>query len=312
MRRAVEEENQDISAKFATTTRSSKPRKKKRRRKPFNIFLLLIVLSPLAIIGCLIYALNQYSVWKAADADIEKSVTGNSGAANDQVVSHKAAALNQPKRLRKNQEEANSANSPRDEDRHELDAEIGREIVKNNRPEHKFLVLTTKHGNIKITLRPDLSKGSVDYIYQLVESYGGNGKRCMHCNFYRAEKPGILQGIMENKNVVPVNTVRGSCPKGAEEVPNDCPAWDKHCACHGPVMKRGAVAWAAGEAGGPDFFIDGYREPAMWWGTQHTNFGFIDDEASLKVVDSIFELPINETPDMNFLKDPIHFDLVLE
>ncbi|OEU08990.1 hypothetical protein FRACYDRAFT_163599, partial [Fragilariopsis cylindrus CCMP1102] len=146
----------------------------------------------------------------------------------------------------------------------------------------------TSHGNIRIPLRPDLSQGSVDYIHKLVESYG-EGERCMHCNLYRSEKPGILQGIMENKNVVPVNTVHGSCPPD--------------------VMTRGSVAWAAGDAGGPDFFIDGYPEPAKWWGTQHTNFGTIEEEDSLKILDFIFTLPTTAEDGMDFLKESIHFDL---
>ena len=172
----------------------------------------------------------------------------------------------------------------------------------------KFLVLKTKHGDIKITLRPDLSQGSVDYVYKLVESYG-EGKRCMHCNFYRADKPGILQGIMEHEDVVSVNTVRGSCPPGSEGVENDCPEWDEHCGCHGPVMTRGAVAWAAGDAGGPDFFIDAYPDPAEWWGTQHTNFGFIEDMA---IIDSFFKFPAYDEGGMTYLKDVVHFDLSLE
>ena len=38
----------------------------------------------------------------------------------------------------------------------------------------KFLVLKTTIGDIKITLRPDLSQGSVDYIYKLVEKADEN------------------------------------------------------------------------------------------------------------------------------------------
>ena len=117
---------------------------------------------------------------------------------------------------------------------------------------------------------------------------------------------------MENKGVVPTNEILGSCPPGAQKISNDCPPWDKDCGCHGPVMTRGAVAWAAGSAGGPDFFISGYKQPAKWWGTQHTNFGFIDDVESMKVIDAIFALPTNIKGDMTFLNDLIHFDLQLE
>lgn len=208
---------------------------------------------------------------------------------SDLMKEEVASPVAELKRLRKNRTEKDSPSK------------------ETTKTKPKFLVLKTTIGDIKITLRPDLSQGSVDYIYKLVESYGEN--RCMHCSFYRAENPGILQGIMENKGVVPTNTVRGSCPPGSENVPNDCPDWDKHCGCHGPIMTRGSVAWAAGDPGGPDFFIDAYKKPADWWGTQHTNFGFIED---MSLVDSIFELPANREGGMTYLEDPIHFDLRLE
>ena len=126
------------------------------------------------------------------------------------------------------------------------------------------LVLKTAEGDIKITLLPDLSKESIDYIRAMVADAGN----CSPCNLYRAEKPGILQGVLTNKEI-PVPTVKGTCPQGSEGVPNDCPDWDKTCGCHGPVMTKGMVAWAAG-ATGPDFFISHYEKPALFWGTQHT------------------------------------------
>jgi hypothetical protein len=126
------------------------------------------------------------------------------------------------------------------------------------------LVLKTAEGDIKISLLPDLSKESVDYIRAMVADAGN----CSPCNLYRAEKPGILQGVLTNKDI-PVPTVKGTCPRGSEGVSNDCPDWDKSCGCHGPVLTRGMVAWAAG-ATGPDFFISNYEKPALFWGTQHT------------------------------------------
>ena len=168
------------------------------------------------------------------------------------------------------------------------------------------LVLTTPHGEIRILLRPDLSSGSVDYVRRLVK------EGCRQCKFYRAEKPGILQGMMKNPNVE-VNQVRGSCPDDgvAASVPNDCPSWDPHCGCHGPIMTRGMVAWAAGQAGGPDFFIDAYKRPAKWWGTQHTNFGQIVDADSLQVVDAIFDLPATKKSGLTYLEDHILFEMSL-
>ncbi len=147
----------------------------------------------------------------------------------------------------------------------------------------------------------------MNYIYQLVES-----KECQKCQFYRAEKPGILQGIIQANSDIPTNTVLGSCPPEATNVPNDCPAWDPNCGCHGPVMTRGSVAWAAGQAGGPDFFINAYHRPAQWWGTQHTNFGFIDDIASMAIIDQILDLPVTENSGMHHLKNAIHFETSLE
>jgi hypothetical protein len=167
------------------------------------------------------------------------------------------------------------------------------------------MVLSTDLGDIRITLRPDLSSGSVDYIHGLIEA------GCERCKLYRAEQRGILQGIMANKSVTP-NKDKGNCPPGTATADvGDCPSWDPSCGCHGPIMTRGSVGWAAGTPGGPDFFIDNYRPPAKWWGTQHTNFGLIEDEDSLGVVDRIFDLPTRKAG-LTFLKDELHFQIRLE
>lgn len=170
-------------------------------------------------------------------------------------------------------------------------------------PRRKILVLTTSLGPIKIEMRPDLSKGSVEYIEDVVQS-----DKCDMCQFYRAEDPGILQGIVKQK-AIPTNTVKGTCPRGAQDVPNECPSWDSQCGCHGPLMSRGAVAWAAGQAGGPDFFIDAYPKTARWWGTQHTNFGFISDADSMTLVDKILKLPTNNQNGFHRLKESVPFTL---
>jgi hypothetical protein len=91
------------------------------------------------------------------------------------------------------------------------------------------LILQTSIGDIRIVLRPDLSKESVEYIHQM------SRVDCHNCRFYRADKPGILQGILANREKVPINTVKGSCPQGYESIQNECPEWDAQCACHGPV-----------------------------------------------------------------------------
>jgi cyclophilin family peptidyl-prolyl cis-trans isomerase len=167
----------------------------------------------------------------------------------------------------------------------------------------KTLILTTPLGPIHIQMRPDLSPESVAYVEQLV-----NSQTCDQCRLYRAERQGILQGIMENK-AIPPNTVKGRCPKGAETIKNECFESNPQCACHGPLMSTGAVGWAAGTAGGPDFFIDAYPKTAKWWGTQHTNFGFIHDEASMNLVHEILQLPVKNRGGMNMLNQTIPFEL---
>lgn len=171
------------------------------------------------------------------------------------------------------------------------------------------LVLSTTKGDIRIVLRPDLSKESVDYVKQVASS-----GLCIRCNLYRAEKPGILQGILvgsrDGQNI-PIPSVKGSCPAGYETIQNDCPAWDASCGCHGPTMTRGMVGWAAG-ATGPDFFINDYLQPATWWGTQHTVWGELQDPASLAVLDAVWTLPAHEQEGLTFLDEPLHFELRLE
>lgn len=105
------------------------------------------------------------------------------------------------------------------------------------------LTLRTRLGDIKIILRPDLSLESVEYIKGLLDS----PNPCPRCRFYRAEKPGIIQGMLA-KDGVPPNTVLGECPEEFRGAPkHDCPEHDPNCGCHGPIMHRGMVGWAAGK-----------------------------------------------------------------
>jgi hypothetical protein len=183
----------------------------------------------------------------------------------------------------------------------------------NNNADHvvpaaeETLVLSTSVGDLRIVLRPDLSNESVDYVKQVVRD-----SECSPCNLYRVEEPGIVQGILKNPRIA-IPTVKGPCPNDGEavDVPNDCPDWDKSCGCHGPVMTHGMVGWAAG-ATGPDFFVDAYQRPARWWGTQHTVWGQIMDEASWSVIDAIWRLPSKRQGDLTYLVDPLHFDLRIE
>ncbi len=56
------------------------------------------------------------------------------------------------------------------------------------------------------------------------------------------------------------------------------------------LMERGEIGWAGGDAG-PDFFIYLGARPAEHWKTDHTVWGEIADEASMKVVEVIVHLP---------------------
>jgi cyclophilin family peptidyl-prolyl cis-trans isomerase len=173
----------------------------------------------------------------------------------------------------------------------------------------EYLVLSLATlGEIRIRLRPDLSAVSRDYIHAMLATT--TTQPCTRCNFYRAEKPGILQGALATKHV-PVATQRGACPPGLETITNHCPAWDSQCGCHGPVMERGMVAWAGGKMG-PDFFIDAYAQPVQDWGTQHTVFGQIEDEGSLSIVDKIFALPVHKDGSMNYMDEVLPFTMTLE
>merc|ERR1712157_359199 len=116
---------------------------------------------------------------------------------------------------------------------------------------------------------------------------------------------------MGNK-AISLNEVKGYCPPGMESIKNDCPKWDSSCECHGPVMTKGMVGWAAGTAGGPDFFINNYKRPAERWGTQHTNFGEIQDKESLRVVDLILKMNVHKSGGLRMLDEPVAFDLSFE
>lgn len=286
MRRAVQQESRSLSSGVSKRKKASQPR----------CCLLVIMITPLFLVLLLMYILSMYNAIVEYDHRSNQllNIAEQPPIEAEQASKQKAIGDDEEKEVNR-----------RNELLRRRQADANRLQAANSQENPSTLILTTKLGPIKITMRPDLSRGSVDYIQRLIDS-----KVCRRCNFYRAEKPGILQGVMANREV-PTNSVFGSCPKGAEDIHNDCPNWDKNCACHGPLMKRGSVAWAAGQAGGPDFFIDAYAKPATWWGTQHTNFGFIEDTESMKIVDRIFDLPAQKHGGMTHLDEPIHFDMKL-
>uniref|UniRef100_A0A7S1FX07 PPIase cyclophilin-type domain-containing protein n=1 Tax=Corethron hystrix TaxID=216773 RepID=A0A7S1FX07_9STRA len=121
-------------------------------------------------------------------------------------------------------------------------------------PKEGHLIIKTMHGDIAIVLLPELSAESVRYVRDMVSDLRQKGKvTCDRCTFHRAEKDLLLQGVLTTDDL-PKNDVFGPCPDPHFTPSSNCPPHDPECGCHGPVMTRGMVAWAAGSAGGPDFF----------------------------------------------------------
>jgi cyclophilin family peptidyl-prolyl cis-trans isomerase len=195
---------------------------------------------------------------------------------------------------------------------------------------NETLVMKTSKGLIRIALRPDLSPESMDYINAMI---GTNA--CEDCKFYSAVKgkapqkkgkptpssfsEGSLHGRIANsrKKNVPLPKKKGPCP--ADLVRIRCPLDEAICDCHGPIMTKGMVAWSSGKTG-PDFFINTFDKPARWWGTTHTVWGEVKDEASFEVLHDIFALPVMErkrifqkkTQTFTFLRKPVEFIIELE
>lgn len=181
------------------------------------------------------------------------------------------------------------------------------ETQSNNDSLGGTLLIKTNVGTISIVLRPDWSSESCDYIHQLAKT-----QKCSPCNLYRADKPGILQGIMKDERLTQL-VKKGPCvhdPTNGDTA-GECPPHDPHCACHGPVMTHGMVGWAGGGTG-PDFFVDTYKRPAKFWGRQHTVFGKIQDQASFDVIEHIYTLPTRKDGIMIYLLEPIHFEIEIQ
>lgn len=133
---------------------------------------------------------------------------------------------------------------------------------------HGDLILHLEgYGDVKIRLVADWSPESVGYVHDIAKNSGEFGG-CDRCHFYRAEKPGILQGMIVSNSLPKVDT-KGDCPEEYADEKQNCPEHDPKCACHGPIMSKGMVGWAGGGTG-PDFFINNYERPAKFWGNQHT------------------------------------------
>lgn len=298
---------------ISSTTASSKQSRRGRRKGPKSpgekCCLFLLMIAPVVLVLLLIYFLRYYNEVVAYEAtggnirreDMKDKMRNHSP--NSSQDGGKESADEDRGDIQGYTDMQTTGSS--DEEDGEQNKRILEESNRGNGNMKETLVLSTDLGDIRITMRPDLSSGSVEYLHGLVEA------GCERCKLYRAEQRGILQGIMANKRVAP-NKDKGTCPPGgATEEIGECPTWDPSCGCHGPIMTRGSVGWAAGTPGGPDFFIDNYKFPAKWWGTQHTNFGFIEDEQSLVIVDQIFDLPTRKAG-LTFLKDELHFQIRLE
>ena len=140
---------------------SSMDRRKRRRSSanPFHhLCRISLFLSPLLIVGAIIMFLRMYN----------EMLHQQDMVFTEAERIEQAKVANRPNVRTKKQHEASSLTTPQHP--------VG-ELYK---PE--ILLLTTKVGKIRIHLRPDLSKGSVDYIHRMMQ------EGCRRCNFYRVSR----------------------------------------------------------------------------------------------------------------------------
>jgi cyclophilin family peptidyl-prolyl cis-trans isomerase len=310
-RRVVPKPENSFSYPTTTTTpavnlnNDSKSIRSKRKEEAFtSAFRILISIILLLFVGLIYYGFVHRARQIEINNDImkqnlvlEKNFLANSGAANGSMLRKMKTAKN----------EYNYSNLPLyPNDLYPIQDTLIISFASNH-----STITTTSPLSIRIILRPDFSKESVEYIKAItLKGY------CKRCSFFRSEKAGILQGIVSSihPSIVPLTSIKGSCPTGYgyELVPNDCPKWDPQCSCHGPVMTKGTVGFAAGGTG-PDFFINNHDKPALFWGTQHTVWGHIVDPKSFLVVNDILHnYPTTHSNGMTYLTTPIPFQLSLE
>jgi len=118
-----------------------------------------------------------------------------------------------------------------------------------------------------------------------------------------------LQGVIAEPSIPKGDVTLGPCPIDNYVPKNKCPDHDPNCGCHGPVMTKGMVGWAGG-GGGPDFFINTFAKPVEWWENQHTVWGKIADDESMKIVERTYELNAHGKG-MRMLNEAIEFTLEL-
>jgi len=219
---------------------------------------------------------------------------------------YEANEVNEKGRIElENEEDVEEAEYGNQKDEKDEDFNPGENVGDVATPNQHVIIMdfsdsTEDLGSVHIQLRSDLSPESAQAILEQLE--------CESCQLYRAEEPGILQGILQNGHIKDIP--RGICPNDeAAAIENDCPDWDKECACHGPVMSRGMVGWAGG-ATGPDFFFNLYLDPVSAWGTQHTVWGEVVH--GLDVLEKLVQRPATNEGGMHMMEERVDFTLALE
>lgn len=129
-------------------------------------------------------------------------------------------------------------------------------------------IIKTNKGDMKLTLFKDSPQATL--------------------NFVHLAKEGFYKGIVFHR-VIPNFVVQAGCPHG---IGTGGPGWNIKCECENQEHKhlRGtlSMAHAGPNTGGSQFFICHSAQPHL--DGVHTIFGQIEDEESLKVLDSIRQL----------------------
>lgn len=149
------------------------------------------------------------------------------------------------------------------------------------------MTFITIHGNISITLRPELAPSSVRELQRMANSLLKG--HCLECHFYRSEANFLVQGVITSPGFYVATPRQPNPPQQS-------------------VMERGLVCWAGG-FGGPDFFINLVDNAGF--GDSHLCWGKITDMA---VVDRLAALPLMpkfKPNDMTFILQPVKFNMSL-
>ena len=148
---------------------------------------------------------------------------------------------------------------------------------------------TTNLGALRVRLRPDLSASSADFVREAATA------RCAG-SIDRADEVAVRARFECSGAGAPQTAVaKGPCPPG---VVRECPPDEPQCGCHGPLLRRGMVAWADGGTG-PAFVVLGSEEEGAQkqFGNWHTIIGDVEGEASWTALDRLRALPAEQTHD---------------